>query len=196
VSLGFFGANDSYWQIRYQRDAQGGRRRVIVAYKKDYSADPAYRSSNPFIRRHTTGLWRLPLVGRPEQLMTGEMYAGNLGSDSRDTSFVVAHAYCWAYARTSATKGERVPRLVGTEFDEISDSYPHPKESEHEVIGHSPVGGTVSDASLYVAPSGAVVFDAGTISWDWGLDNIGQHDRVSPLIQQVTSNLLHRFEGG
>ena len=46
--------------------------------------------------------------------------------------------------------------------------------------------------SLYRAPSGALVFGAGTVQWSWGLD--GNHDRggstEDPRIQQATVNLL------
>ena len=46
--------------------------------------------------------------------------------------------------------------------------------------------------SLYRAPSGALVFGAGTVQWSWGLD--GTHDRGSstpdPRMQQATVNLL------
>ena len=46
--------------------------------------------------------------------------------------------------------------------------------------------------TLYRAPSGALVFGAGTIQWSWGLD--GNHDRGSstpdPRMQQATVNLL------
>ena len=46
--------------------------------------------------------------------------------------------------------------------------------------------------SLYRAPSGALVFGAGTVQWSWGLD--GNHDRGSstedPRMQQATVNLF------
>ena len=46
--------------------------------------------------------------------------------------------------------------------------------------------------TLYRAPSGALVFGAGTIQWSWGLD--GNHDRggstPDPRMQQATVNLL------
>ena len=46
--------------------------------------------------------------------------------------------------------------------------------------------------TLYRAPSGALVFGAGTVQWSWGLD--GNHDRGSstpdPRMQQATVNLL------
>ncbi len=46
--------------------------------------------------------------------------------------------------------------------------------------------------TMYKAPSGAIVFGAGTIQWSWGLDD--QHDRAGtptdPRMQQATVNLF------
>ena len=45
---------------------------------------------------------------------------------------------------------------------------------------------------MYRAPSGALVFDAGTVQWSWGLD--GTHDRggstPDSAMQQATVNLF------
>ena len=53
-------------------------------------------------------------------------------------------------------------------------------------------GTATHNLTLYRAPSGALVFGAGTIQWSWGLD--GNHDRGSstpdPRMQQATVNLL------
>ena len=46
--------------------------------------------------------------------------------------------------------------------------------------------------TLYRAPSGALVFGAGTVQWSWGLD--GNHNDATttpdPSMQQATVNLL------
>ncbi|HEX9069453.1 MAG TPA: hypothetical protein VF807_11850, partial [Ktedonobacterales bacterium] len=76
-------------------------------------------------------------------------------------------------------------------------------------VGHSFVPAadtgvnTYADTVLYSAPSGAIVFAAGTIQWSWGLDpgvdtgfcdcNIGLANSVS---QQITTNILTRMLGG
>ena len=45
--------------------------------------------------------------------------------------------------------------------------------------------------TLYRAPSGALVFGAGTVQWAWGLDNAGDTTRnTDPAMQQATVNLL------
>ena len=52
--------------------------------------------------------------------------------------------------------------------------------------------GLTHHLSLYRAPSGALVFGAGTVQWSWGLDSV--HDRGSAPenadMQQATVNLL------
>jgi N,N-dimethylformamidase beta subunit-like, C-terminal len=196
MDVAFFGANDSYWQIRYAKSPSGVHRRVIVGYKEAYRDDPDYHSHDPAVRARTTGLWRYAFIGRPEQLMTGEMYAGNTGKWKPDAPFVVAGAGSWLYEGTDAVNGQHGGRIVGHEYDAISGAYPRPAGTTPKVVGRSPVNGTHSDASMYTAPSGAIVFDAGTLSWDWGLDGLGGYGRVSPLVQQMTRNLLDRFVQG
>src|SRR5262249_11339429 len=50
--------------------------------------------------------------------------------------------------------------------------------------------------TLYRAPSGALVFGAGTVQWSWGLD--GNHNNgggtPDPSIQQATVNLLANMD--
>ena len=43
--------------------------------------------------------------------------------------------------------------------------------------------------TLYRAPSGALVFGAGTVQWSWGLDN-PNGDATDPTMQQATVNLF------
>ena len=57
-----------------------------------------------------------------------------------------------------------------------------------------------SDASIYTAPSGAMVFSAGTLQWSFGLDNgfnTGfcdcDHNVVNAAAQRATQNILDRF---
>jgi hypothetical protein len=59
--------------------------------------------------------------------------------------------------------------------------------------GHTYATGTAThNLTLYTAPSGALVFGAGTVQWSWGLD--GVHDRGGSTpdakMQQATVNLF------
>ena len=59
-----------------------------------------------------------------------------------------------------------------------------------EDIGTGPA---TNHLTLYRASSGALVFDAGTVQWSWGLDSTHDTDNpipTSPAMQQATVNLL------
>jgi hypothetical protein len=48
-----------------------------------------------------------------------------------------------------------------------------------------------ANGTLYRAPSGALVFDAGTVYWPWKLDdNSYQQHGADPRVQRITTNLL------
>jgi hypothetical protein len=51
--------------------------------------------------------------------------------------------------------------------------------------------------SVYQASSGAIVFATGTVQWSWGLGHLSPESpkppRVSPAAQQITRNVLARF---
>jgi hypothetical protein len=56
-----------------------------------------------------------------------------------------------------------------------------------------------TESTIYVAPSGANVFAAGTMQWSWGLDDWGapklRSARSHPDVARITKNLLARFLG-
>lgn len=49
------------------------------------------------------------------------------------------------------------------------------------------------NSSIYRAPSGAYVFDAGTVGWSLDLANVGRYFQQSPIIQTATRNVLDQF---
>jgi hypothetical protein len=58
---------------------------------------------------------------------------------------------------------------------------------------------SVTESTIYTAPSGAIVFAAGTMQWSWGLDDWGtpwlRTARRSPDVERITKNVLARFLG-
>ncbi len=178
VHLAFFSADVCYWQMRLQASpVSGANDRTMVCYK-DASLDP------------TTVLFRDPQVNRPEDDLLGVMHDG----DPVDTDVVVANTSHWAFAGTGLHDGDKLHRLLGNEADGVfADKHPGLIR-----LGHSPFTdstGTLrySDMTLYSAPSGSMVFAAGTIWWAYGLDDYGVQDRLSPAVQQITRNILSRF---
>jgi hypothetical protein len=97
------------------------------------------------------------------------------------------------------------PNVLGYEWDEDRDNGFRPpgaiKLSTTTVgvsqylldYGNTTGPGTAThNLTLYKAPSGALVFGAGTTRWSWGLDSdhINETSTVDPRMQQATVNLF------
>jgi N,N-dimethylformamidase beta subunit-like, C-terminal len=111
--------------------------------------------------------------------------------------WVVADASNWLFAGTGLKNGDRLPGLVGYEYDKVSPVSPIPPGTH--VLSSSPVHDIaqnrddVSNATVYTARNGAQVFNAATIQWSWGLDEYGDHNVVSASAQKITKNILLNF---
>jgi hypothetical protein len=204
VNVGFFGANDMYWQIRFEPNADGLANRVEVGYKDTaiFTAapgpDPMYGVNNAVV----TTNWRDTPVNLPENAVIGVMYDGQVPTNNY--AYVVQNASNWVYAGTGFTNGSSVPGIVGYEYDKTwSNGYTPPGLT---VLSNSPVccsdtqwdnsKNTYAQSSIYTAPSGARVFAAGTIDWAYGLDNYSSGNTVNAGIQQTTANILNNFISG
>ena len=99
------------------------------------------------------------------------------------------------YAGTGVADGDVVHGIVGYETDRFQAEYPAPPtvDDSRALLSESPIvnfGGTptVSNASIYRAPSGAWVFAAGL-----GLDDcLGSH-AADGRIARTTANVLAAF---
>lgn len=199
VSLGFFGANAAYWKVRLEPSSLGPRR-VMVCYK-DPAIDPGYRAHRADL---ATVEWRHALIGRPEQLLIGEMYESHF--DPPDFPLRPVYTTAWPYAGTGLHDGTILPRIVGYEYDRVFPTVPTPPGLL--ILAVSPVVSvyglrSVANVTLYTAPSGARVFAAGTIEWSWGLDDgtldAGHpeegpvHQVANAAVQRITANILDNF---
>jgi hypothetical protein len=205
VNLAFFGANDGYREIRLASSPTGSDRRVI--HYRDPNEDP--------LRAHpdeVASQWRSPPTNRPENELLGVMYA----CSPAEADFVVGDTSDWLFRGTGFRPGDRVPGLIGHEYDrEASGAFAKDTPRGLRVLTRSPVTCNgkpdVAESSLYIAPSGAGVFDAGTIQWSWGLDSFGSPKRqdaggltgtvTAPAVadvrlQRFTANLLDAFGAG
>ena len=198
VNTAFFSANESYWQVRFEPNAAGVDSRVMVGYKDFASCacnggpDPLWNVDNSSL----TALWRDPLVNRPESLMMGNMFNGEVF----DASYVVQNASNWIYAGTGWTNGTVVPGLVGYEYNHYFGAGTAPAGTT--ILSNSPVTNAdngqadTANSVIYTAASGARVFSAGTIQWSYGLDSYGGTTFVNPGVQRVTANILANFTSG
>jgi hypothetical protein len=195
VNLAFITSNEIYWQVRFERDAAGRPRRVMVGYK-DFAPDPV---ANPALR---TIKWRD--LGRPEQQLSGVMLPTDGFLDWGGLPFVPINTDSWPYRGTGLHSGVPVPgELVGYEIDSFDPSYPAPDAVWRRLLAASPfvnfagVGGYVHNMSIYKAHSGALVWATGTMDWSWGLapggSSDGAHHNVRPSLQRMTENVLHRM---
>jgi hypothetical protein len=199
VSLGFFGANISYFQIRLEPSRTGSADRTIVCYKK-WNEDPIRHSTDPNLARRITILFRNFRVGRPEDSMVGVMY-----SDSPvKGDIVVENTSHWVFEGTGLRDGDRLTGLLGYEADRVYGNAPVGTVR----IGHSPyrVRGDrrYADMSVYSAAEAPTIFASGSMNWNLGLSEgfagensqgvpMDRNIRASVEAQQITRNVLRRF---
>ena len=211
VSLAFFSGNEVFWKTRWENsvDGSGTARRTLVCYKETHAGakiDPATA---------WTGTWRDPRFsppadgGRPENGLTGTAFEVNAGTVNLQVPAADGRMRFWRNtpvatqaAGATATLGSGT---VGYEWDEDADNGARPRGlirlSTTTATGvdvrkdygstYGP-GNATHRLTLYRAPSGALVFGAGTVQWSWGLDS--NHDRgsgaASTPMRQATVNLF------
>ncbi|MGZ0147093.1 N,N-dimethylformamidase beta subunit family domain-containing protein [Kribbella sp. WER1] len=171
TNVAFLGANAVYWRVRYESG-----NRVLVGYK-DASLDPLKNNAQ------TTAKWRSKPDPRPENSLTGMLYE----CFPAVGSFTVRDPGFFLFAGTRAAKGTTYPGLVATEVDR---AYPIPGTPKNlQVVAHSPITcgpsiRTFSDATYYTMPSGAGVFDTGSMNWVPSLH--GPNSKHSLTMREVT----------
>jgi hypothetical protein len=215
VNLAFFSGNEVFWKTRWESDRAGAAYRTLVCYKETHDNDTTDPADPPV----WTGTWRDARFsppadgGRPENGLTGTIFMVN-GGPNRADSIKVPAAYrslrFWRntpVANLAAGATRTLPAgTVGYEWDEDLDNGARPaglirmSSATYDVSpdylqdnGSSYGSGTAThNLTLYRAPSGALVFGAGTVQYAWGLD--ADHDRPGPpvdaALRQATVNLL------
>ncbi len=193
-SAAFFDADSIYWQMRFDNSSSGVANRVITCYKS-VSLDPMSQINPPL----TTTLWRNPPVNMPENAVLGEMY-GSMFNWGVTFPWVVTNASQWIYNGTGLNNGDSIPGVVGYEFEQIVNNGQTP--SSLVTLSSSPVTdfqGTnmTANGTIYTTGAGGLVFDAGTVYWEWKLDdNDINHYGADSRIQQMTVNVLNAMING
>ena len=214
VNLAFFSGNEIFWKTRWESSIDGTNTpyRTLVCYKETLAnqiTDPA----DPPI---WTGMWRDPRFsppadgGRPENGLTGTSFLVN---EVRRDSITVPQAdgrmRFWRNTGIASLASGQVATLpagvLGYEWDVDADNGFRPAglvplstttlSVPTCLIGYNSIGTCTAThrLTLYRAPSGALVFGAGTVQWSWGLDNNHAIDNVTPTdpnMQQATVNVL------
>jgi hypothetical protein len=161
---------------------------VIVCYK-EASLDPLQNTSPGL----TTVQWRDTPVNQPENALLGIMFE-SLYDFGNSFPWVVSNASHWIYAGTGLQNGQQIPGLIGYEYDRVWNNGRTP--ANLQVLATSPVVdyqgvSSTHNASLYVAPSGAMVFSAGTNYFPWKVDANEYQDHVADSrAQRIVLNVL------
>jgi hypothetical protein len=197
LNLGFFSADDSNWQIRFESSLiTGDADRTIVCYRMA-TLDPYYNDGNQDHQNRVTVRFWQPPVNRPEDVMVGIRHVQDLGPAPQD--IVIWDASNWIFDNTGLTNGSHLTGLLGTEADKLFSTAPpgialvaHSPYTVGHVQGHA-------DMTVYTASSGATVVAAGTFRWSWGLDGFSfdpvHPDFTNTAAQQITRNILAQFLG-
>ncbi|QBD81595.1 hypothetical protein EPA93_38745 [Ktedonosporobacter rubrisoli] len=203
VGLAFLEADASYWQMRFEPSTSGQPDETLVCYKvqsdnHDLARDPLYGKDNSRV----TGMWRDPVVNRPENELIGIMFSDITHKQKGYPWIVDPGAKSSFMSGTNLTPGESYGcGLVGYEWDKIFNNGSTPKNLQ--VLATSP---TINDdgqkdssnTTIYFAPSGAMVFASGSVYWAAGLDTYryetdshcpGQASTISGM-QKLLSNVM------
>jgi methionine-rich copper-binding protein CopC len=211
VNVAFFTGNTMWWKTRWAASHFGNEPyRTLITYKE--SLDSV--QSDPADPPTWTGEWRDPRFsppgdgGQPENALTGQLWEVNCCSYADQVPSDYAKLRFWRdtpVASLSSGSYSLPNETLGYEWDSDIDNGSRPpgeidmsKTCEavsqklldiREDVGP---GNACNSLTLYRAASGALVFDAGTVQWDWGLDADHDGDVVptSPAMQQATVNLL------
>uniref|UniRef100_UPI00286BB09C DUF4082 domain-containing protein n=1 Tax=Salinibacterium sp. TaxID=1915057 RepID=UPI00286BB09C len=213
VNLQFLSGNEVYWHTRYEPstvEPGSNAYRTLVSYKETWANAKIDPSTT------WTGTWRDPRfaapsagAGRPENALTGSMYMSN--DDDLPVTVTADQGKTRLWRGTSLTAlaaGTRqplAPHTVGYESNEVVDNGFSPAGliKLSTTVGPTPQllqdfgnavapGTTTHNLTLYRAPSGALVFGAGTIQWAWGLsqNHDGNGAPADPRMQQAQVNIL------
>jgi len=191
VNLIFLGANAAFRRIRLEPSDLGPYRQQVNY--RDANEDPLAKTDPS---RATTS-WRDPPEPRPESSLIGNFYECN----PVDADMVIVEARSWVFKGTGLENGDKLPHLVGHEYDRVTPERPTPENIE--VLAHSPVVcrgvRSFSDVTYYTAPSGAGVFATGTFQIEAHMGPPCPDDEVEGVdcqVRKLMSNVLLVFGDG
>jgi hypothetical protein len=213
VSLAFFSGNEVFWKTRWEPSIDGSNTagRTLVTYKETHYDAPTDPQDPPT----WTGTWMDPRFsppgdgGNPQNALTGQLFTVNAGT----TDITVPAAYSklrfWRTTRVASLGTGQSTTLdagagtLGYEWDVDADNGFRPaglmdmsSTTNASAQPFTDYGSQVTTQStthhltLYRAPSGALVFGAGTVQWTWGLDSASPAGQTDTAMQQATVNLF------
>ena len=222
VNLAFFSGNEMFWKTRWGPSIDGSNTpyRTLTSYKETHYNAQVDPQDPPT----WTGAWADPRFsppgdgGRPANALTGQQFLVNSGTVDLKVPSQYSKVRFWRNtAVANLASGSSITLapdqgVVGYEWDADEDNGFRPA-GEFDMSSTTATGvqvfsdygsvlnnnGTATHhLTLYRAPSGALVFGAGTVQWSWGLSNVDvwsaqgpdSHDPPDPNMQQATVNLF------
>ena len=213
VNLAFFSGNEVFWKTRWASSIDGSNSsdRTLVTYKETHFNAP----TDPQDPTTWTGAWADPRFsppadgGKPANALTGQEFNVNAGTADIKVPSTYSKLRFWRNTAASRlASGQTLtlaPSTLGYEWDIDADNGFRPAGlfdlSSTTVSGlevFTDYGTTTTEngtathnMTLYRAPSGALVFGAGTVQWSWGLDSENPgNDAPNSTMQQATVNLF------
>ncbi len=180
------GANQAYWQVRFEPAKDGRPRRIVTCYKGD-ALDPAGLRSPD-----RTAKFRDLATPRPENALLGVMFSSRWHQFAFPT--VITHASHWAFEGTGLRNGDLLWRANGYEQDQVVDNGHSP--AGLEVLAESPalsLQGAFGFGQMAVFRKGnAWVFSAGGVDF---VHTLGTSEVADPRAARVVANVLYRALG-
>jgi hypothetical protein len=221
VNMAFFSGNEVFWKTRWENSIDGTNTpfRTLVCYKETLASAKIDPSST------WTGTWRDPRFsppadgGKPENSLNGTIFMVNgTGTDNNGTLAIHVPAadgkmrFWRNTAAASLASGQTYTlpsQTLGYEWDEDLDNGARPSGAFQlstttqtltadlllDYGGTYGAGTATHHLMMYRAPSGALVFGAGTVDWAFGLnsnhdDPFGAAQDPDSNMQQATVNLF------
>ena len=222
VNLAFFSGNEMFWKTRFgpSEDGTNTPYRTLTSYKETHFNGPVDPQDPPT----WTGSWGDPRFsppadgGTPANALTGQEFLVNSGTADITVPYQYSKLRIWrntAVAGLAAGQSRTLAPGTGTlgyEWDVDADNgFRPPGEIDlssttvsnvQPFLDYGSTTGTGTEThhlTLYRAPSGALVFGAGTVQWAWGLDNTNawgyfttdpSGNPPDPVVQQATVNVF------
>jgi hypothetical protein len=227
VNLAFFSGNEAFWKTYYSASIDGSNTayRTLDCYKETHQnaiTDP----NNPAV---WTGTWMDPRFspptdgGQPQNQLTGTLFMVNRGANDTGTPLTVPYAdsqlSIWRNTSVAQLQPGQTATLgdseLGYEWDEDVDNGFRPAglidlssttQSVTQLMydyGNTFGPGTATNSMTeYRASSGALVFSAGMVQFDWGLSGLhdgpggtlGLNSTPVTALQQMTVNLFANMD--
>ena len=215
VNLAFFSGNEVFWKTRWENSTEGSSvpYRTLTTYKETHWEGPSDPADPPV----WTGAWNDPRGGpsddggKPQNTLTGQQFEINSGTSDITVPASDGKLRLWKHTSVETLGSGQSLTLapgqgtLGYEWDEDVDNGFRPA-GEFDLsttivsgvqafvdYGTNITGNATAThhLTLYRAPSGALVFGAGTVQWSWGLANVNawNYSTTEPHKKEPDANM-------